>query len=43
MISRIIDRVQGLVTEDLVLSDVVVVEGFHVNIVSEARLLKAGV
>jgi hypothetical protein len=37
------DGPRGAGTEDLELSDVAVVEGFHVNIVSEARLLKAGV
>ncbi|KAH8598601.1 hypothetical protein B0O99DRAFT_506280, partial [Bisporella sp. PMI_857] len=34
---------RGPNTEDLVLSDVAVVDGFHVNIVSEARLRDAGV
>jgi hypothetical protein len=43
VISRIIDRARGLVTEDLVLSNIVVVKGFYVNIMSEARLLKASV
>lgn len=34
---------RGPKTEDLVLTDVVLVEGFHVNIISEAQLLEAGV
>ncbi len=33
---------KGPNTQDLVLSNVVVIEGFYVNIVSEALLLKAG-
>jgi hypothetical protein len=33
---------KGPDTQDLVLSNVAVIEGFHVNIVSEALLLKAG-
>ncbi len=32
----------GVNTQDLVLSNVVVVEGFYINIVLEALLLKAG-
>lgn len=34
---------RGPYTEDLLLQDVVVVEGFHVNIISEARLQEKGV
>jgi len=34
---------RGENTEDLTLTEVAVVEGFHVNIISEARLFKAGV
>lgn len=34
---------RGVKTEHLTLKDVVVVEGFHVNIVSEARLKQAGI
>ena len=34
---------RGPYTEDLLLKDVVVVEGFHVNIISEARLQEKGV
>jgi hypothetical protein len=43
VIKSILNAAQGPRTEDLELNDVAVVEGFHVNIVSEARLLKAGV
>ncbi len=32
----------GVNTQDLVLSNIVVVEGFYINIVLEALLLKAG-
>ena len=42
-IKDIFNGPNGAGTEDLVLNNVAVVEGFHVNIVSEARLLKAGV
>jgi hypothetical protein len=34
---------RGPYTEDLLLQDVVVVEGFHVNIILEAQLHKKGV
>jgi hypothetical protein len=40
---KVIDGVRGPGTEDLVLSEVALVEGFHVNIVSEALLLKQSV
>jgi hypothetical protein len=43
IIRKILDRAQGLGTEDLVLSRVALVKGFHVNIVSEALLLKQNV
>ena len=43
MIRGILNRARGPETEDLVLSEVAVMEGFYVNIVSEARLLEAGV
>jgi hypothetical protein len=43
VISNILNGAEGPKTENLVLHDVAVVEGFHVNIVSEARLRKAGI
>ena len=43
VLKNVLDRARGLNTKDLVLSDVVVVEGFHVNIVLEARLRQVGV
>ena len=43
VLRNILYRSRGRRIEDLQLSDVVVVEGFHVNIVSEARLRDAGV
>ncbi len=43
VLKNVLDRARGSNTKDLVLSNVVVVEGFHVNIVSEARLRQAGV
>ena len=38
VLKNVLDRARGLNTKDLVLSNVVVVEGFHVNIVLEACL-----
>jgi len=43
IIRKILDRARGPGTEDLVLSRVALVKGFHVNIVSEALLLKQNV
>ena len=43
VLRRALNGASGNNTEDLVLEDVAVVEGFHVNIVSEARLRSAGV
>ena len=43
VLKNILDRVRGPRTEDLVLKDVVIVEGFHVNIVSEACIRAVGV
>lgn len=43
LIKSILHGSRGSKTEDLLLKDVKVVEGFHVNIVSEARLKKAGI
>ena len=40
---KVLDGKNGSNTEDLVLEDVALIEGFHVNIVSEARLGKAGI
>lgn len=43
VLKNVLNGARGPNTEDLVLSNVVVVEGFHVNIISEARLKQAGV
>jgi hypothetical protein len=43
VIKSILNVAQGPRTEDLELNNVVVIKGFYVNIVLEARLLKAGV
>jgi hypothetical protein len=43
VIRNTLSRVSGLVTVDLTLKDIVVVEGFYVNIISEARLRVLGV
>ena len=43
VLKNILDRVKGPRTKDLVLKDVVIVEGFHVNIVLEARIRTIGV
>lgn len=43
VLKNVLNGVQGLNIEDLVLKDVVLVEGFHVNIISEACLSKVGV
>src|SRR5437016_9259456 len=43
VLKNVLDRARGLNTKDLILSDMVVVEGFHVNIVLEACLCQAGV
>jgi hypothetical protein len=40
MIRNIVNSDQGPRTQDLILYDIVVVEGFYVNIVSKARLAK---
>ena len=38
MIKNVVNGPAGLRTKDLILYDVIVIKGFHVNIVSEARL-----
>src|SRR5579859_2045256 len=38
VLKNVLDRARGLNTEDLVLSNMVLIEGFHVNIVLEACL-----
>jgi hypothetical protein len=43
VLKNILDRVKGPRTKDLVLKDVAIVEGFHVNIVLEARIRAIGV
>jgi hypothetical protein len=39
----IFNRVSGNSKKDLVLNNVVIVEGFYINIISEAKLLLTGV
>jgi hypothetical protein len=43
VIRNTLSRASGLVTVDLTLKDIVVVKGFYVNIISEARLRALGV
>jgi hypothetical protein len=43
VIKNTLNRVSRLVTVDLTLKDIVVVEGFYVNIILEACLRKLGV
>ncbi|KAF1935040.1 hypothetical protein EJ02DRAFT_416381, partial [Clathrospora elynae] len=43
VLKGVINGARGENTEDLLLKDVAVVEGFHVNIISEARLEQVGV
>jgi hypothetical protein len=43
VLKGLLNGARGEGTEDLTLTDVAVVEGFYVNIVSEARLLQSGV
>src|SRR5579859_3663668 len=38
VLKNVLDRARGLNTKDLVLSNMVLIEGFHVNIVLEACL-----
>lgn len=40
---NILSSANGPKTKDLTLTDVALIEGFHVNIISEARLAKAGI
>jgi hypothetical protein len=39
VLKGLLNRAHGKGTEDLTLIDIAVVEGFYVNIISEARLL----
>ena len=43
VIKRALSSKSGPITIDLILEDVMVIEGFYVNIVLEARLLESGV
>ena len=38
IIKRVLDSTSSLVTIDLILKDIVIVEGFYINIISEAYL-----
>ena len=42
LLSKVLEGLDGARTADLVLNDVAMIEGFHVNIISKARLLEAG-
>ena len=42
MISRVLTSSIGADTEDLVLNKVVIVEGFHINIILKALIVKVG-
>lgn len=43
VIEKVLIGARGVNTVDLTLEDIVVVEGFYINIISEARLLKTGI
>ena len=43
VIKKVLNSIAGLNSKDLTLSDIIVVKGFYINIVSKARLNKAGV
>jgi hypothetical protein len=43
VIKRALSSESGPIIIDLILEDVIVIEGFHINIISEAQLLKSGV
>ena len=38
IIKNVINRPAGPCTKDLILYDIIVIKGFHINIISEARL-----
>ena len=42
-LKNVLNRVRGEVTKHLTLDDIVVVKGFHINIISKARLRSSGV
>ena len=43
VIYKVLDSKNGSNTEDLVLEDVALIEGFYINIILEARLRKVGI
>ena len=43
IIKKVLNSVASLNSEDLTLSDIIVIKGFYINIISEARLNKARV
>ena len=43
MIKNTLNRVAGLLSKDLNLINIVVIKGFYINIILEAKLLKSGV
>jgi hypothetical protein len=43
VIKRALSSESGPITIDLILEDVIVIEGFYINIILEARLLESGV
>ncbi len=43
MLYKLFNGLSGIYTVDLTLSNVTVIKGFNINIVSEARLLESGI
>ena len=43
VMKRALSSESGPITTDLILEDIIIIEGFHINIVLEARLLESGV
>jgi hypothetical protein len=43
VIKKVLNSITSLNLEDLTLSDIIIVKGFYINIISEARLNKARV
>jgi hypothetical protein len=43
VIKKVLNNIISLNSEDLTLSDIIIIKGFYINIISEARLNKARV
>ena len=43
MIKNTLNRVARLLTKDLILTHIVVIKGFYINIILEAKLLEASI